>query len=195
MRAGSLAAGMVIVVLGLAAAAPAQEISLSIGAGSFFPSQSAVRQVYGSGLILAGDVWIKLKGPVGFASGFGRLSDKGVAVPMGEGAEEYPLAFRRTSVPLLVFYELGSRTVDVRLAAGIGIHSFREAWQTVDLVYTAHRVSPRFTLATSIALTDRLSLFCSATYDSIPTKAGSLLSAAVNLGGFQLLGGLAFRIF
>jgi hypothetical protein len=41
----------------------------------------------------------------------------------------------------------------------------------------------------------RLSLFGSIAYDSIPTGAGSLLANDINLGGLQLLGGLAVRIF
>jgi hypothetical protein len=184
-----------LILLGLAAAAPAQEMSVSFGAGGFLSSESAYRQIYGSGFALAGDVWLKLKGPIGFASGFGWLSDKGTAVPVEGSGDEYALDLRRSSVPVIVFYEIGGNKVGIRLGAGIGIHSYKETWQTVELGFKGHKVSPRFLVAASFALFDKLSLLCSITYDSIPTKTGSLLDAAIDLGGFQFLGGFAFRIF
>lgn len=195
MKGGRMAAGLAAFVLSLGPAARAEELGLSLGAGSFFASQTAYRRVYGPSVALGGDVWFKLKGPLGVATGFGRLGDEGIAVPMDGGAEEYPVKFRRTSIPLVFFYQVDVKTVDIRFGAGLGIHSYKEAWQTVDLVFKGHRVSPRFVLAATVALLDRLSLLCSVTYDSISTGAGSPLAENVNLGGVQLLGGLCFRIF
>jgi len=195
MKGPRLSVGLVLILLGLAAAAPAQELSLSVGAGGFFPSDGAYRQIYGSNLSVGGDLWFRLKGPIGFAAGLGRLSDKGVAVPTDGGEEAYPLKFRRTSIPLLVFYQIDVRAVAIRLGAGAGIHSYRETWQTVDLDFKGHKVAPRIVLAVSVALLDKLSLLCSSCYEPIRTGAGSPLSANIDLGGFQLMGGLAFRIF
>ena len=195
MRGPHLAAALVIVVLILAAAAPAQELSLSFGAGGFFPSDDNYRQIYGSSLSLAGDIWLKLKGPIGFAAGFGRISDKGVAVPMSGGTQTYPLEFRRTSIPLLVFYQIEAGPVAIRLGAGAGIHSYRETWQTVDLDFRGHKTSPRIVLAVSAAVLKRVSLFCSGSFESIRTRESSFPDASINLGGFQMLGGLSFRVF
>jgi len=196
MRGPRLAAGLALFVLGLAAAAPAQELSVSFGAGGFFPSEGAYREIYGSSLSFAGDIWLKLKGPFGFAAGFGRISDKGVAMPwIGDGTETYPVEFRRTSIPLLIFFQLDAGPVAIRLGAGAGVHSYRETWQTVDLDFKGHKTSPRIVLAVSAALLKRGSLFCSANYESIGTGAGSPLAESIDLGGFQVLGGLAFRIF
>jgi len=195
MRAPRLATGLVLFVLGLAAAAPAQELSVSVGVGGLFPPAGDYREIYGPGLAISGDFWLRLRGHFGVAAGFGILSDKGLAVPAGAGTAEYPLSFRRTSIPVVAFYELDAGPVDLRLGAGAGLHSYKETWRSVDLSYQGHKVSPRIVLAASLALFGRISLFCSAGYDSIRAGADSALGATVELGGVQLLGGLSFRIF
>jgi hypothetical protein len=196
MRARRLAVALGIAVLALAASAAAQHLTVSFGAGGFFPSDATYRQIYGNGAILAGDLWLGFEKHFGLATGFGRLADDGFAVAMDGGAEEtYPLSFRRTTVPIAVFYELGSKRITARLAAGAAFHNFRETWTTADVEYSDNKVGPRLALAVSAAILGRLSLFCSATYDGIPTGAGSALAPNIDLGGFQLLGGLAFQIF
>ncbi len=184
-----------LVVLGMAAAARAQELSVSLAAGSFRASEGAYREIYGPSLPFSADVWLRLKGHVGLGAGFARLSDQGKAVPMGEVAAEYPVKFLRTSIPVVVFYQLDLKVVDVRLGAGLCVHRYKETWETIDLGFEGNKVSPRFFVAATAALLGRLSLFGSATYDTIPTGAGSPLVDKVNLGGLQLLGGVAFRIF
>lgn len=189
------AAGLGLFLLGLSVAAPAQEISVSLAAGSFRASEGAYREIFGAGTPLAADVWLKLKGPLGLAVGYGRLVDKGNALPLGEGEAEYPLKFARTSVPVTVFCRFDIKAVDIRLGAGLCFHSYKENWETVDLRYENHKFSPRFYAAMALAVLPRLSLIGSVTYDSIPTGAGSLAASDVNLGGLQLLGGLEIRIF
>ena len=194
MMTRRLALGAATFVLALAATAPAQELSLSVGAGGLFPSGGHYREIYGSGLSIGGDLWLKLRGPFGFAAGFGLLSDKGTALHES-GTAEYPLSFRRTSVPVVVFYQLPAGPVTMRFGAGAGIHSYKETWQTVDLSYEGHKISPRIVMTATLALIGRISVFGSASYDSIRTGADSALGTRVKIGGFQLLGGLAFKIF
>ncbi len=196
MKRRQLAAGLAAAVLGLAGPARAQEMSFSLSAGAFFATDAAYRQVYGgAGLALEGNIWFKLKGPLGAAVGFGLSAADGSAVPMDGGEEEYPVEFRRTSVPLVVFYQVEGKAVDVRFGAGLGIHSYRESWETVDLVHEGHKISYRLMLAVTYALLDRLSLLCSLSYDSIRTGVGSPLAENADVGGVQLLGGLSLRIF
>ncbi len=204
MKALCLTAGLAALMLALAAAAPAQELSLSVGAGGLFPSAGDYREIYGSGLSFGADIWLKFKGHFGFAAGFGFLSDKGLALVTGQGNAAYPLSFRRRSVPLVAFYEFGAGAAEIRLGAGAGIHSFNETWETVewldelmrpDLSYRGHEISPRIIMTVSFPILDKLSFHCSASYDSIRAGADSALGTTVKIGGFQLLGGLAFRIF
>ena len=197
MKAVRSVAGFVLFLLGMsvAAAARAQELSVSFAAGSFRASEVAYREIYGPSVPFSADVWLKLKGHFGLGAGLSRLSDEGRAVPIGEDGAEYPVKFRRTSLPVVFFYQLGFKALDIRLGAGLCAHRYEETWETVDLGFKGNKVSPRFFVAASVALLGRLSLFGSATYDTIPTGAGSPLAVDVNLGGFQLLGGVAFRIF
>jgi hypothetical protein len=194
MNAGRRIAAF-LVLLGLAAAARAQELSVSLAAGSFRASEEAYREIYGAGTPFAMDVWLKLNGPFGLAAGYGWVGDTGLAVPLDGGDAEYPVKFRRTSIPVVVFYQIDFKAVDIRLGAGMCAHRYEETWETVDLGFKGNRVSPRFFVAAAVALLRRLSLFGSATYDTIPTGASSPFANDVNLGGLQLLGGVAFKIF
>lgn len=195
MKTFRSAAGLALFLLGASVAAPAQELSISLAAGSFRASEEAYREIYGAGTPFAADVWLKLKGPFGLTAGFGRISDKGSALPLGEGEAEYPLKFSRTSIPVTAFYQVDLKAVDIRFGAGLCFHSFKENWETVDLSYKGHKTSPRFYAAAAFAVLPRLSLFGSVTYDTIGTGAGSLVANDVDLGGFQLLGGLSVRLF
>ncbi len=182
-------------LLGLAAAAPAQEVSVSLGAGGFLPAEKVYRDIYGGGSVLAVDVWLRLESGLGFAAGFERLADHGEALPLGGGDAEYGLDFRRTSVPILVYYETSVAGVALRLGAGVGVQSYKEVWPTEGLSFAGHKVVPRFALAVSAPIMGRLSLIALASYESIATGEGTPLDTNVNLGGFQVLGGLAIRIF
>jgi hypothetical protein len=190
-RAGWLAA----LLLGLAAAATAQELSVSFCAGGFFPAGKTYRDIYGRGTALSGGVWFTLQSGLGFAAGFDRLADDGQALPIDGGDEVYALDFRRTSVPLLAYYETSLGGVALRIGAGIGVHNYKEAWRTEGLAFEGHRVTPRFFLAASAPFFSRLSLIAVASYEAISTGEGTPLDTNVNLGGFQVLGGLAVRIF
>ena len=194
MNAGRRIAAF-LVLLGLAAAARAQGLSVSLAAGSFRASEEVYREIYGAGTPFAVDVWLKFKGPFGLAVGHGWVGDTGLAVPMDGGDAEYPVEFRRTSIPVVVFYQLDFKAVDIRLGAGLCAHRYEETWETVDLGFKGNKASPRFFAAVSVALLGRLSLFGSATYDTIPTGAGSPFVNEVDLGGVQILGGILFRIF
>jgi preprotein translocase subunit Sec61beta len=195
MRARRIGALLALAVLGLAGAASAQHLTVSAGAGAFAPSDEAYRRIYGTGLVFGADAWLAFGRHFGLAAGFARLSDDGLAVPMGGGEAAYPLSFRRTTVPLLAFCQLGAGAFTFRLGVGAGFHSYRESWDTVDLEFKDIKIGPRVVLAVAAAVLGRLSLTVSATYDSIPTGAGSALATNINLGGFQVQGGLAFRVF
>lgn len=192
LRTAGWLAGM---LLTLAAAARAQDMSVSIGAGGFFPAAKAYRDIYGRGTFLSGGVWFTLKSGLGFAAGFDRLADDGRALPLDGGDEEYALDFRRISVPLLVYYKISLGGVALRIGAGVGLHSYKETWPTEGLSFEGHMTTPRFMLAASAPLFSRLSLIAVASYEAIATGEGTPLDTNVNLGGFQVLGGLAVRIF
>jgi hypothetical protein len=194
-RRPALVPAIVLIAGAAIASANAQELAVSAGAGGFFPMGSAYRAIYGGGTAIAGDVWLRLKGGLGFAAGFGGVSDKGVAVPTAGGTEVYPLEFRRTTIPLIAFYEIKAGPAAIRLGAGLGFHRYRETWTTADRDYEGNKTAPRFMAAVFVKVAGRISVFCSAASESIRTGEGTSLEANVNLGGLQVLGGLAVRIF
>lgn len=195
MRARRVVILLAMAVTGLTGSVPAQHLTVSLGGGGSWPSDAATRQVYGNGAVFGADAWLAFNKHFGFAVGFSRLDDDGLAVPIGGGEAAYPLSFRRTTLPFLLFCQTGVKFITVRLGAGAGFHSFRESWDTVDLEFKGRKVGPRVVLSVSAAVLGRLSLCASAIYDSIPTGAGSALASNINLGGFQVQGGLAYRIF
>ncbi len=170
---------------------PAQELTISAGAGRLFPADD-YRAFYGRATVFAGDVWLKLKGRMGVASGLVILSDKGTAFG---GPEDYLLSFRRASIPLVAFYELRLRPVSLRIGAGGAYHLIRETWRGVDLSYRGHAISPRVVLALSVPVAGRLSVFAAAAYDPIHAGAEGPLVESEHIGGFQVTGGLLFRLF
>jgi hypothetical protein len=194
MKARRLVFGLVLAG-GLAAAGLAQETSVSFTAGGFFAGEGAYREIYGTSVPLSLELWWKSKGPFGLSAGFGWLEDDGLAIARGEGDEEYPVEFRMTSIPLVAFYEVDLKSVRVRVGAGVGIHSYEEAWPTSALVFAGEKVGPRFIVSTFVGLSGRFSLVGTFVYENISTGAGSLLSSNVNLGGYQFLFGVSYRVF
>jgi len=192
MRVRALAVGVAVFAISLAIAAPAQELSVSAAAGVMAPSGASYREIYGSSFVVSGDVWLKFKGPLGLATGYGSVADDGLA--MGP-SDLYPVEFRRRTIPLLLFYQFDLGPVDLRVGAGAGFHSFKETWKTVDLAYSGTKTAPRYLLAISVEVVRRLSLFCSLTYEPIHKIATSPIAFDVKLGGAQAVGGLSFRIF
>lgn len=184
----------VLALLGLAGTVRAQELTITAGAGGFFPAAGLYREIYGSGVAFGAAAWLKLKGRFGIAAGLDLLSDKGLAEGSGL-ADEYPLSFRRASIPLMAYYELGSGPLSVKCGAGGSLHFFRERWQTVDLSYSGREISPRFVTAVSVGIIGDLSVFGAAAYEPIRAGEDSPVRNQTGIGGIQIFGGLAFRVF
>ncbi len=197
MRGPRAAAALAVIFLGLGGTAAAQdELSLSIGAGAFVPAGDLNRRVYGSGVVWAAELWLKFKGPFGLVAGLSGLNDAGTAAPLFDGDhEDYPVDLSRRTIPLALFYQLEIGGVSVRAGAGLAIHSFRETWRTEDFDYKGSGVGPRFLLAARVRLPARLSLMCSMAYDAVRAGSDSPNARPVELGGFQICGGLGFRIY
>ena len=180
-----------VLVLGLVARARAQELTVSAAAGGMFPSNGLYRDIYGRSLILAGDVWLDLKGPFGLTAGFSALSDDGVA----SGPDDlYAVKLTRRTVPVVAYGRFAAGPVTFRAGAGLGFHRVRETWRTVDLEFTGSRTAPRFLLSASVRLAGRLSFLAYATFDPLRMKEDPY-SGSVDVGGVTAVAGLSLRIF
>jgi len=184
-----------LLILGLAAAAPARELTVSLSSGSFFARQSVSRRIYGSSIPVSLEAGFKLKWGVGVSAGLVSIRDRGSALSLDGGEEEYGLKFRRLAIPVSAFYALESGKFEFRFGAGASFNSYAEDWESVDLGFEGNKVSPRFYAFAGYAVLPRWSLVGSVVYESIPTGAGSLLGENINLGGFQILAGVSYRVF
>lgn len=180
--------------LALALAAQAQRLSFSLSSGIFSPGQEMYREIYGSGVPVSFEGWLDFKSGFGLSAGVIRLRDSGMAVAVSGDGEEYPLRFERLSVPVTFFFVIRTGGMVLRLGAGLAYHSYREKWQTVDLGYEGTRLAPRLAAAFEAPVFGRLSLLFSLVHETITTGVPSPLGRNVTLGGFQVLGGVAFRV-
>jgi hypothetical protein len=194
MRARRIVPALAL-ILGLAASGAAQEAGLHVASGAFLANDAVCREIYGATMPLMAEIWLKTKGPFGVSSGLTWLADDGLAIAQGGGSEEYPLKLRRTTIPVIAFYQLDLKAVHLRFGAGLGIHKYRELWTTEDIVYEGSKVSPRFVFQAWKRLAGRLSFVGTFVYEGVSTGAGSVLASSVDLGGYQLLGGLSYRLF
>lgn len=195
MRAARLATACGILAAAVTASA-AGEVSASTAFGVFKGVESAYRQIYGPSPAFSIELSLKVKGRLGLAAGFGRVVDRGTAVVVtgaGDG-DAHRVDIARSTVPLVFFYALRLGRVEVRAGAGMGFHSYSEEWADEGLRFSGTKLSARLLFSAGVDVAPRIALLGIVLYDDIPTGAGSLLAPEVNLGGWQIAGGLAVRI-
>jgi len=88
------------------------------------------------------------------------------------GRSGIPVSFRRQTIPVVLFYEIDLKSVDIRAgAASPFTASERPGRRSSSTTREARR--PRFLVAVRVGLLDRLSLLGSVTYDSFRAGADS----------------------
>ncbi|MFO7732989.1 MAG: hypothetical protein R6X21_04990 [Candidatus Aminicenantes bacterium] len=183
-----------VLILALAASARAQGLSFSLSAGVFAAGQETYRELYGPGLPVAFEGWLNFRGAFGLSAGVTWLRDDGSAVAVSGEGEDYPLRFERLTFPLTFFFVPRLKGLALRLGAGLAFHSYREDWQTEDLGFEGTCLGPRVFAVVEVPVAGRLSLSGSLAYESIPTGVEYPRGERINLGGLQILGGVAFRV-
>ena len=192
MKGGAvLAVGILVVAV---ASGAAQDVSLSVSAGLFFPDHEAFRDIYGSGIPFSLDVWVGFSRAVGASIGVLYLGQKGTALIIEGPEEEHPLKFKMVSVPLSVFYRASFNRVVVRFGVGLGYHSYREAWKSIDIVHKGSDWAPVLYVTIERPVSGKASVFASLRYESIPTSSGSPVLGDVNVGGITAVAGILVRI-
>ncbi len=175
------------------------KLALSASSGIFFPKGEAYRALYGKGIPASFDGWLTLGRHFGVSAGLSFLSDSGTAVPMDGGEDEYPLKFRRLTIPASVYCELHpGRTIDVRLGAGLGVHHYEEKWTSLGLEAAGWKVSPRLYVSAgwrAVPSLERLAFIGTVAFDTIGVASGAPLADKPNIGGFQVLVGASYRVF
>lgn len=173
----------------------AQNVSASLSAGIFFPQQDVFRDIYGSGIPAALDIWTKISDEIGLSAGVTYCGVSGQALSLEGGGETYPLRLRLISVPVSIYYEWRKHRLAIRLGGGIGFSFYKETWEAVELMTSGNHLSPQFFVSVAHRLRPHLSVFGSVRYQSIPTGLSSPYFENVNLGGVFLLAGIMLGVF
>lgn len=179
----------------VAGSIPAMELSIAVAAGPHFPVQEAFRNVYGTAAAFGLDVrWLATRN-IGFSAGVMTLGKRGKAVSLDGGTEDMDVDLKIMSVPLTAYVHLRRGRFGFDLGAGLAYHDFEETW--VDEVGPAVSGRKWGLLACASAgydITPRLSIVGRLRYLDVPTGLASRLTDKVNLGGFQALVGVSWRV-
>ncbi len=171
-----------------------QVVSLSFSSGIFLPSEEIYRDIYGQSMPLAMEVRIGIGQSFGLAAGIEYLSDKGTALNINQGDDEFPLRFRMISYPISGYFVYPHGRISLSAAAGISIHSYKEEWEDLDHTHEGSRTNPFLSGRIEYHIAPRLAAHLFLRYESIATELNPLIQKEINLGGFSLLAGLSVRI-
>ncbi len=173
--------------------AKAVDFSVSLASGLFSSSQDAYRELYGTGIPLALDLWIGVSADWGVSIGLLRLTDAGMAFDVN-GAEDNPVDFRRLSIPCSLYYRVEGKKIAFVFGAGFSYSSYREKWRNADLTFRSAKWGPVVYAAIERVLVGRVSFFGTIRYERIPTGFISPFVGKVDLDGFSALAGLSCRV-
>lgn len=175
-----------------------QIFSIRAGAGIMRPQEDSFKEIYGNCFPLSLEVNVRLSDNYGLAVGLDWINEKGKALPLDQGGEEFLLHFKMISIPVSVFYEfsgrLGSVPLGIDLGLGVNWHSYKESWETAELISRGKKLGLLVYGTVDFRLFSRVALFTSLRYESVPTGKSSLLNEKINLGGVKLLTGIAFYL-
>lgn len=193
---------LVLLVLAIVSNLHSQKLSLRAGTGIIRPTGNAVRSLYGNSIPLVFDVGYRLGRNFGLAAGLEWRRDRGTALPIGEGTEEFPVRLRMISAPVSAFAEfsggLGRIPFVVDLGAGVTWNSYKETWEGVNLSHSGSDWGYRLYAAADFRLFPRIGFFAQVRWETMPTGQESILdegNVEINLGGVGLLAGLSFCLF
>jgi hypothetical protein len=182
----------VLVVLGLllgTASASAMNLGFSLGLGINFPTQQAVRDIYGTGIPYGARVW---GGSRNFwvCVGADYLANRGLALSSGGERDEYPVRLTVTSIPIAIYHLTARGRFLYALGAGAYYSWYEEKWEGLDIVSKGRKLGWLAEFMGGYELNPTFSLFGSLSYAPIPTGKSSLVAYNIQLGGFKLSAGV-----
>lgn len=171
----------------------ATEWGFSAGAGICLLRQEEVRDIYGAGFPVGVQAWTGFKNWK-ISAGFEYLSERGQAVPLDGGTDEFPLRLKVTSIPVILFYQVWIKDVFLAVGGGASYSRYEERWEDLDIVVKGQKWGPVLALMGGYRLNPRWSVFGSIRYDPMPTGKNSLLVREVKLGGLKIGAGVMFYL-
>ena len=170
--------------------------SIAFGSGLFFPTQTAVRTLYGDFSVpfhIQADV--RLGGPFTVFAGYRYLGKAGATVIVDPSFEEESSGLKLLVHSLRAGFRLDSSLGRSKIFAQIGgaFHYYRERWDDLDLAEDG-RIDGAFLAAgVEIPIGSRWALQLRGEYISVPTDKGGPLEPSVDLGGLDAVLGIVYR--
>jgi hypothetical protein len=171
------------------ASASAMNLGFSLGLGVTFPTQRAVRDIYGTGIPFSARVWGG-SGNLWVGVGADYLKNRGLALASGGESEEYPVKLTVTSIPIGVYHLTVRGRFIFALGAGAYYSWYEEKWVGLNVASKGQKLGWFAELMGGYELNPTFSLFGSLSYAPIPTGRSSLVAYNIQLGGFKLSAGI-----
>jgi len=175
--------GIVCLVLGAGSLA-GMDWGVSAGANILTLRQKDVQDMYGAGFPVGVRAWSGWKN-WRISVGWEYLSERGQALPLSGGLEEFRLRLRVTSIPIVLYYQIGIKDVFLAAGGGASFAWYEESWEDLDIVVKGQKWGPILSFLAGYRLSRRLSVFGETRYEPIPTGKSSLLVPEVKLGGLK----------
>jgi hypothetical protein len=185
----------VAALLSLGAAAYSQTLSISLSSGIFFAKDEDYRGIYGRSIPFEAEARFGFLRYLGLTVGLSYVGDKGQAINLNQGRDEYPVRFRMISVPLAVCFVIPVGETSLFGGAGASVHSYEEKWETVPISHKGNKIGPMACAGVELRVFSRFRARFSLRYELVKTGLGPYQGKKINLGGMTLLGGVSFRIF
>jgi hypothetical protein len=161
----------------------------SAGAGMFLQRQKEVQDVYQTAFPVGVQAWTGWKN-FRISVGFEYLSERGQALPLDGGPDEFPVRLEVTSIPVALFYQVWIKDVFLAAGGGASLSRYKERWEDLDIVVKGQKWGPLLSFLAGYRFSPRWSFFGNIRYEPMPTGKSSLLVQEVKLGGLKIGAGV-----
>jgi hypothetical protein len=175
-------------------AASAQDLGLSVLAGVHSGRESGFRDIYGAAIPVGLELRFMTR-RIGFSIGGFTIGAAGAALSPDGGAENYPVKIRMKSFPATAFLRVPWGRAGFDLGFGAVRTTYKETWFVGGFRAEGSAWGFLLGLNTHYDLTPRLALSGSVRILSVPTGRDSLFGGDIDLGGFQALAGVTYRLW
>jgi len=161
----------------------------SAGAGMCLLRQKEVQDIYGPGFPSGIQAWAGSKNWI-VSVGFEYMSERGQALPLDGGQDEFPLKLKVSSVPIVLYLQFWIKDVFLALGGGASYFWYEERWVDLDIITEGKKWGPLISFLAGYRFSPRWSLFGNVRYEPMPTGKASLLVPEVRLGGLKICASL-----
>jgi hypothetical protein len=169
-------------------------VALSVEAGVFVPADSAIKAVYPDAkvpFVVLADVGAGRAASVFVVGRLLRTSGHPTVIGGGSAQDNVDLRVGTIQAGLRAHHRRGR--ADLFVGLGVTHASYTESWNGTDESVSGGVWGPAAHAGVAVNLHRRLAVVSRVEWSLLKTEQGSVGSPSVNLGGFDVLGGIAVR--